>query len=656
MEAIVDSIIPALLGMMNFSHLGMMGLGVAIGLSVGILPGLGGIAGLSLILPFTFDMEPTLALAMMVGMLAPLHTSDTFPAILMGIPGTSSAQATVVDGFPMSKRGEAARALAAAFSSSLAGGLFGALILTFAVFGAQPIILAMGFGELMMLTVFALSMVGMLTGASALKGIAACGVGLLLGTIGGAPATGEFRLHFGTTYLGDGFALVIMGLGLFALPEIVDLLRRHTTISESGKLGAGWMTGLRDTIRNRWLVLRSAALGCLLGALPGLGGSVADWITYGHVVQTSRDKSMFGKGDVRGVIGPESANNAITGGALIPTLLFGIPGSGSMAILLAGFILIGIQPGPSMVTTNLDITFTIIWTLAIANVVGAAACFALASPVSRLTTIPYALIGPVMLVIIFFGAFQATRGWPDFFALLGIGTLGILMKRFGWPRPALLIGYVLSVGLESSFYRVAQVYGWSFLERPIVIGIIALTAFSVFMAWRYKPAEEIAADRAVPSLSSRMPQIAFTGLLAGFALMVIHEATQTSYLGRIFPMTAGLATLALLLPILWYQFRSDAPNRQMHDADARPDTKHGNLHFLAWIVGYLGLTALVGFPIASAVFVFVFATVKTATALWIRLLLSVGAIGALLVMSYLLVLDYPNGLIDRFVDMPWWMG
>jgi len=275
MDLVLDAMLPALVNLLAPDHLLMLFMGVGLGLTVGVLPGLGGIAGLSLVLPFTFGMEPSLALAMMIGLLAPMHTSDTFPAVLMGIPGTASAQATVVDGFPLAKRGEAARALAAAFSSSLAGGLFGAFVLTFAVFGAKPIILAMGFGELMMLTIFALSMVGMLTGSSALKGLGACGIGLLIGCIGGAPATGEFRMSFGTIYLGDGLPLVIMGLGLFALPEIIDLLRRHETISESGKLGAGWLAGLQDAIRYRWIVLRSAVAGCIIGALPGLGGSVA---------------------------------------------------------------------------------------------------------------------------------------------------------------------------------------------------------------------------------------------------------------------------------------------------------------------------------------------------------------------------------------------
>ncbi|MEX2643981.1 MAG: tripartite tricarboxylate transporter permease, partial [Acetobacterales bacterium] len=342
---VMEAVGGALANLLTIEHFLYLSLGTLLGLTVGLLPGLGGIAGLSLVLPFVFGVEPTKALALMIGLLAPTTTSDTFPAVLMGIPGTSGSQATVMDGFPLAKRGEGARALGAAFAASLAGGLFGALVLTLSVFAARPIILSIGFGEQMMLVVFALSMIGMLTGTNALKGLATCGVGLLVGSIGSAPGNGELRLAWDTTYLSDGIPLVIVGLGMFAVPEIVDLLRRHGTISQTSELGRGWMHGLRDTIRHWWIVLRCATIGVLVGALPGLGGSVVDWIAYGHVVQTSKDRSGFGSGDIRGVIAPESANNAKDGGALIPTLLFGIPGSGSMALLLGGFILIGIEPG-----------------------------------------------------------------------------------------------------------------------------------------------------------------------------------------------------------------------------------------------------------------------------------------------------------------------
>ena len=269
--------------------------GVLTGLIVGILPGMGGTAGLALLLPLVFGMDPNQALAMMIGLVAVTTTSDTFPSVLMGIPGTSGSQATVLDGFPMTKRGEGTRALSIAFASSLAGGIFGAFILSFAVFFAKPIILQIGFGEQLMLVVLALSMVGILTGADLWKGLAACSLGLLLGALGAAPLSGVERSSFGTEYLLDPLPLVVMGLAMFATPEIVSLLRRQSSISETGKLSRkGWGQGLKDWASNWWLALRCSAIGSVIGALPGLGGSVVDWIASGHAVQTTKNRERYG--------------------------------------------------------------------------------------------------------------------------------------------------------------------------------------------------------------------------------------------------------------------------------------------------------------------------------------------------------------------------
>ncbi|MEQ9325878.1 MAG: tripartite tricarboxylate transporter permease, partial [Rhodospirillales bacterium] len=339
----VDTFLAAIVNLMTVEHLLYMLVGVVIGLAIGVFPGLGGIAGLSLLIPFLYGMDDISALAMLIGLVAVIPTSDTFSSVLMGIPGSSASQATVLDGFPLAKQGQAARALAAAFTSSLFGGLFGAIVLTGFVLIARPLILAFGSAELFMLSLLGLSMVGVLAGRSMVKGLAACGLGLMLGSIGGAPATGEFRMILGFDYLYDGVPLVVVGLGLFAFPEIVDLLRRNQSIAGESGLGAGWLTGLRDWVKNWFLSVRCAGIGCIVGAIPGLGGSVVDWIAYGHAVQTSRDKSGYGKGDIRGVIAPESANNAKEGGGLLPTLLFGIPGSGSMAVFLGGMVLIGIE-------------------------------------------------------------------------------------------------------------------------------------------------------------------------------------------------------------------------------------------------------------------------------------------------------------------------
>lgn len=249
-------------------------LGVVMGLSVGIFPGLGGIAGLSLILPFMFGLDPILGLALMIGMVAVVPTSDTFASVLMGIPGSSASQATVLDGFPLAKKGHAARALSSAFSASLFGGLVGALFLTGFILVARPIVLEFKSPELLMVSVFGLSMVGILAGRIALKGFVAAGLGMLVASIGEGPFNGELRMaSYDFPYLTDGLKLVIVGLGIFAVPEIVALLRKDQAIADRAPLGSGWLLGVRDWWANKWLSMRCALIGVVVGVIPGLGGS-----------------------------------------------------------------------------------------------------------------------------------------------------------------------------------------------------------------------------------------------------------------------------------------------------------------------------------------------------------------------------------------------
>jgi hypothetical protein len=219
---------------------------------------------------------------------------------------------------------------------SLIGGLIGAIALTAMVPFARPLILAFGSPELFMLTLLGLSLIGVLSGNRPLKGMLAAALGLTLGTVGGAPVAAEYRFAGDFLYLYDGLSLVIVALGLFALPEIIDLLAKGGAIAQpAARLGPGWREGVRDTWRHKWLVLRHSLIGVGVGAIPGLGSSIIDWINYGLVARTAKDRSRFGQGDVRGVIAPESANNAKEGGVLMPTLLFGVPGSSAMALLLA---------------------------------------------------------------------------------------------------------------------------------------------------------------------------------------------------------------------------------------------------------------------------------------------------------------------------------
>lgn len=660
----MDVLASAFLDLLTATHLFYLCLGTLIGLTVAILPGLGGTAGLSLVLPFVYGMEPTSALALMIGLLAPTATGDTFPSVLMGIPGSSASQATVVDGFPLAKKGEGARALSAAFSASLIGGLLGATILSVSISVARPLILSIGLGEQFLLVILALTMVGVLTGASPVRGIACCGIGLLVGTIGAAPATGELRYTFNTVYLSDGIPLTVMALGIFAMPEIIDLLRARRSISERPMLGQGWLRGMRDTLQHPWLVARCSGIGALIGALPGLGGSVVDWVAYGHVVQSSKDREKFGTGDIRGVIAPESANNAVRGGELVPTLFFGIPGSGSMAILLGGFVLIGVEPGLRMVGSDLNLTYTIIWSLALSNVLAAIVCIGLAPQVAKLTTIRYDYIGPFMIALIAFTAFQATRDWGDIYALVVCSALGVAMKRFNWSRPALIIGFVLARRFEASSYQTAQVYGLDFLQRPQSVFIVLLVALSLVAALRIvtktRKAARGEADAAARPITRKMPQIVFTMILSACSAWVLVAVWDARYLTKLFPMSVAAVTLLLLGIVLVQQLSRDAADDLLFDseqlrADVLPSPRSGILYYFGWIAAFLAVVTLLGYSIGAALLVFAYITVELGGPLWRNALFGLATIALLALLSYFFFLAYPPGALSDYLNLPWWL-
>lgn len=459
-------------------------LGTGIGMVIGILPGLGGAVGMAILLPFVFGMDPISGVALLMGMSAVTTTSDSFPSILLGVPGTSGSQATIMDGYPMSQRGESSRALGAAFSSSIIGGVFGAAMLFATLSIARPLILALGSPELFMLSLLGLSAVAVLVRGAPTSGLLGGAIGLMLGTIGFAPATPEVRYFIGEwTYLLNGIPIAIVALSLFAVPEIIDLLVARRSVTRAEYLEAtkgqnvltGMMQGVRDTLSNKLLVFRSALIGTAVGFAPGLGGSVVDWLAYGAAKQSVKNNT-FGEGDVRGVIAPESANNAKEGGGLIPTLLFGIPGSASMAILLGGFLLLGIQPGPTMLTTNLSLTLSIVWTLVIANIAAGFLCFVITRPVSHIVTISMSKLAPFLLVIMAIAVFQSSRTFGDIALFVGIGIVAWFLKQVGIPRPPIMIGFVLSGPIERYLHISISRYGWEWLMRPgvIILGLITL--------------------------------------------------------------------------------------------------------------------------------------------------------------------------------------
>ncbi len=650
--------------------LGYLVLGVVMGLAVGVFPGLGGIAGLSLLLPFMFGMDPVLGLALMVGMVAVVPTSDTFASVLMGIPGSSASQATVLDGFPLAKQGQAARALSAAFASSLFGGLVGAAFLTFFIVVARPLVLAFGLPEMLMISILGLSMVAVLAGRVALKGLAAAGLGMLIGTIGEADAGGSLRMaSYDIPYLTDGLQLVIVGLGIFAVPEIVSLLRQDRSIAKDARLGAGWGAGVRDWFANKWLSFRCSLIGVIVGVIPGLGGSVVDWIAYGHAVQTSKDKSKFGKGEIRGVIGPESSNNAKEGGGLVPTLLFGIPGSGSMAIFIGAIALLGsgeIEVGPNMLRDNLNITYAIVWLLALANVVGTLLCIAASGGIARLTTIRFTYLAPFLFMLISFAAFQSGQNFEDILALFAIGLIGIFLRRFDWSRPAFLIGFVLSNPVEKFSNQAFQIASFRFrksfedgieyLFSPIVIVLLIVTVLSVVLGLRQ--AKAIMAEGDVQAGSKRAPLVFLAVIMAYVVAALINANMIPDYnmTDKIVPLVVGGITLAALLILLVQMVLRPETDTIFADkelAGEDADAPFGLWSTLAWFAGLIAATYALGFILALAGFLLAFLRVR-AQAPWPKtLILTVAGIALMCVMAGALNRDFPPGLLQDAVDLPW---
>ncbi len=643
-------------------------LGVLLGLSVGVFPGLGGIAGLSLVLPFVYGMEPVSGLALMVGLVAVIPTSDTFASILMGIPGSSASQATVLDGFPMAKNGEAARGLAAAFASSLFGGLLGASFLTFFILIARPIVLAFGLPEMLMITILGLSMVAILAGRLPLKGVAAACLGLMVGTIGEADAGGSLRMAtYDIPYLTDGFKLVVVGMGIFAIPEIIALLRQDRAISKDAKLGAGWGQGIKDWFDNIWLSIRCSLIGVVVGVIPGLGGSVVDWIAYGHTVQTTKDKSKFGSGEIRGIIGPESSNNAKEGGGLVPTLIFGIPGSGSMAVFIGGLALLGYDAGPQLITNDLNITYTVVWSLALANVVGAGLCITLSPGIARLTTIRFTLLAPFLFMMITFAAFQSRQSLGDLVALFTIGLLGIILRRFDWSRPAFLIGFVLSSQAENYSFQAYQIamskfrlgtnVGLDYIFSPIVIVLIVITLISIVVGIRQ--AKMIMSEGNVPVGRKRAPLIFLLCVTTYFVVSYFNAAAITLQTDRIFPMTISFIAAVACLLLLFRMIRAPETDTVFADREAEgedAEAPHGLWGTLAWFGSFLVLCSLLGFILALALFLIVFIKVRAGVKWPKTLVLTSCGILLMCIMAGALNRDFPPGLLQTFVELPWPIG
>ncbi len=540
----------ALAILLEWHRLGFLFLGCIMGLVLGIVPGIGGLAGTAMLLPFTYAMDPYSAFALLLGLGATTATGDPIPAVLFGIPGGAASAATVLDGYPMAKRGEAGRALSAAYMSSLMGGVFGAMLMALTIPILRPVMLNLGSPELLGFSVLGISMVAILSGNSPLRGLTGGCAGVMLAMIGSDPQTGTLRWTFDNLYLWDGLPLTPVLLGLFALPELCDLLITRLAIVSSGKatdVYKGQWQGVKDCFENWWLILRCSWIGGGIGSIPGIGASVIDWLAYGHALKTEKGASQtFGKGDVRGVIASESSNNAKEGGALVPTVAFGVPGSAGMAILLGAFLMHGLVPGPDMLGKNLKVTYAMVWSVALANILGAGACYAFSPQFAKLATMRYTLILPGVLGIVYIGAFEASRDWGDLYSLLFFGAVGWVMKQFKWPRPPLVLGFVLGDHIERYMFISIERYGLTWLARPVVAALFLMAIFGMVRPLL----QDIRIHGGVRKMLSGFqtprfhPSQLFTIFVIAIILVSLFGTLDWGFKAKIVPVIVGLLALA----------------------------------------------------------------------------------------------------------------
>lgn len=584
MGQLLDSLAALLTGQ---SLLLAIGGGTLAGLLIGLMPGLSGRIGLILFLPLALVLEPLTGAVFLLSMHAVVHTSGSIPAILFGVPTSASESATVIDGYPMMRAGRGGEAVGATIAASAIGGVVGALALMAFVPLARPIIEIFGSAEIAVMGSMGILSVAALAGRSVARGLAIAALGVVASTVGADSLTATQRFTFGVLDLWDGLTLAAAVTGLFVVPEL--LLRGAAPPPLDGRAEVrlrNVLNGFRETLRHGWLLLRTSAIGIFVGFVPGVGASVAVWLAYGHAVQTTKSAVPYGEGAVAGVIAAEAANNSKEGGSLAPTLLFGVPGSSGMAILLGAFLMLGIQAGPRLSEAMPGFVDAMAWTILLANLLAVPLCLALTPTMTRFAQLRRELVLPLALLVAVLAGLASQRSVTTLVELALFGLLGLALARANWPRAPFILGFVMGPMLESALSRAVTVYGWTLFERPGVQALLAVALLAIFFAQRrLRRADRKLPDGSGPALALTLPLLL---LFAGVLVTALRFPWQAALL-PVAGAALGLAMLALVL--LGADWRRGAETR------LRPDWP-----LMAALGGFFLLAPLLGVPLAAALF------------------------------------------------------
>ena len=651
---------------------GWMLLGIFIGFFIGLLPGLGGPAALALIIPFTYQLDPFGAFGLLLGLISVAMTAGDITAILFGIPGVPESAATIIDGHALAKRGQAGRALGASLSASLIGAVFGALMLAVAVVIMRPLVLSIGYAEFFMLSLAGISFLASLSSVAVFKGLAIGAFGIALSMIGLDPVTSVERYTFDSLFLWDGIGFVPAVLGLFAIPELIDMAQGKTRINpaSAGKISNAF-EGVKDTFRNIWLVLRCSAISTYIGIIPGMGASIAQWVAYGHAVQTARDREGVGKGAVEGIIGPGAANNATMSGGLIPTIGFGVPGSPQNAILLGAFIIHGLVPGPAMLRPeaaggHLTLTFAMVAMIITSNVIVVFGSLMFLNHIAKIAYIRSHLLIPFIIALLFVGSFAAKFSLYDLAVTLLFGLLGWAMERLDWPRPPLILGLVLGALIENNLFLAISSDGYSWMLRPSVVVIFTLILGSIGYPF-YKRSRRIRQrGSAQPQFEANTeskpgsPGEEVGNLTLAIAILAVFAyAIAASYgwpfQSRLIPISVSIVGgCFVLIQAATHLRRMFIVRREILDLTAiMPKFEAGaraGVFIWSVLLGSLGLIHLLGFIGAIPIILFTYLKFRGSLSLWWTLVV-VGI--ACFTMYYLFInavkMPVPVGALVEFI-------
>lgn len=460
-----------------------------LGVIIGVLPGLGATTGAALLLPFTLTMDSVHA----ISVLATIYVSATFAgsitAILINTPGTSAAAATTFDGYPLAQRGEAGRALGVAVVSSTVGGVFSVVVLCV----AAPLLARVAYEfrppEYFALTLFGLSMLASISAGGAVKNLIGGVFGVWLATIGAERATGIERFMFGNYELYEGLAFVPVFIGLFAMSELLVQSKFANRVADTVSMKAVKLPTKEDYRRIWKTILRSCGIGTFIGILPAEGATVASMIGYSEARRWSRNKEEFGKGSVEGIAGAEAANNAATGGAMVPTMVLGIPGSGTTAVILVGLMVHGLRPGPYLFTEQVDKVYQIFGAMLLANLMFMAMGLYAAKLFARISLVPTPILWPVVFALSVIGAYALSASLLDVWIVLIFGVIGFFARRHGFAVAPIAVGLILGEMVETNLQNSLKMFEgdwWLIAAQPLAALFLVLAVLGLCGQWLFQ--------------------------------------------------------------------------------------------------------------------------------------------------------------------------